>query len=443
MKTPIYDFLQKYADSDIMRLHMPGHKGKAYCDPLATIYPYDITEIKGADSLFEADGIIKESEQNASQLFGTIRTVYSTQGSTLCIQTMLALAAKPKSTVIAPRNAHKAFINTCVLLDLEVSWIYPKQANLEDNMVSYNYTTEDIEQAIIEAENPACVYITSPDYYGRMADIHAISALCKKHHLPLLVDNAHGAHLAFLEESLHPIAQGADMCCDSAHKMLPVLTGGAYLHIGNKKFADKVKDTMAIFASTSPSYLTLCSLDLCNNYLEGEAREHLADAIACLNSIKKRLSNIYTILNSEPLRLTIFSRPNGLSGNELADILRENDIECEYSDEGYVVLLFSPLNSYNEFEEVYRVLSAIKTTRIAFQSKRIELPRPIKRMSIREASLAENEEISVDESMGRICGKTKVTCPPGIAIIASGEKINENCINILKKYSIFRINVVK
>ena len=125
MKTPIYDFLQKYADSDIMRLHMPGHKGKMFCDPLATIYPYDITEIKGADSLFEANGIIKESEENASKLFGTIHTVYSTQGSTLCIQTMLALAAKPKSTVIASRNAHKAFLNTCVLLDLDVSWIYP------------------------------------------------------------------------------------------------------------------------------------------------------------------------------------------------------------------------------------------------------------------------------------------------------------------------------
>ena len=443
MNTPIYDFLQKYADSDIIRLHMPGHKGKIYCDPLSTVYPYDITEIKDADSLFEADGIIKESEENASKLFKTIKTVYSTQGSTLCIQTMLALAAKPKSTVIAPRNAHKAFINTCVLLDLNVSWIYPVQKKSEHNIVSYNYTISDIESSIIAAENPSCVYITSPDYYGRMADVRGIANLCKKYNLPLLVDNAHGAHLAFLEESQHPIALGADMCCDSAHKMLPVLTGGAYLHIENKKFLNNIKDTMALFASTSPSYLTMCSLDLCNNYLEETIRGHLADAISCLNDIKKRLSTVYTIVDSEPLRLTIFARENGLSGNTLADILRSNNIECEYSDEGYVVLLFSPLNSYEEFEEVYRVLFNVKMPRIRLEITEVELPHPKRAMSIREASLSENEEIPVAESLGRICGKTKVTCPPGIAIVASGELIDESCINILKKYSIFKINVVK
>ena len=443
MKTPIYDFLQKYADSNIMRLHMPGHKGKMFCDPLATIYPYDITEIKGADSLFEANGIIKESEENASKLFNTIQTVYSTQGSTLCIQTMLVLAAKPRSTVIAARNAHKAFLNTCVLLDLDVSWIYPKSADCEETIVSYNYTVEDIEKAILAAENPSCVYITSPDYYGRMADISAISVLCRKYNMPLLVDNAHGAHLAFLEESQHPIALGADMCCDSAHKMLPVLTGGAYLHIGNERFSHNIKDTMSLFSSTSPSYLTMCSLDLCNNYLESEVKNHLSDAISCLNSVKERLSEVYNFVDSEPLRMTISTRPNGLTGYELAKILRIHRIECEYADDGYVVLLFSPLNSYEEFEMVYTVLSKIKTSKLKLETKHFELPKPQIVMSIRAASLAENEEIPVDESLGRICGKTKVTCPPGIAIVASGEKIDVNCINILKKYSIFKINVVK
>jgi len=190
MNTPIYDFLQRYADGDTTRLHMPGHKGKIYCDPLAPLYPYDITEIKGADELFSPSGIIKESEENAARLYNTKGTFYSAGGSTLCIQTMLALAAKPKTTVIAPRNVHKAFINACVLLDLDVGWVYPSESNADDTIISYSYSLDNIEKAVIEAENPACIYITSPDYYGRTADIEGISRLAKKYKLPLLVDNA-------------------------------------------------------------------------------------------------------------------------------------------------------------------------------------------------------------------------------------------------------------
>ncbi|MEG0615176.1 MAG: aminotransferase class I/II-fold pyridoxal phosphate-dependent enzyme [Oscillospiraceae bacterium] len=441
MDTPIYDFLRKYAVSDTLRLHMPGHKGRKNGEPLSEIFPYDITEIFGADSLFDAEGIIAESEKNAAKLFNTAKTIYSTGGSTLCIQTMLALAAPEKSTVIAARNAHKAFLNACVLLDLDVSWIFPDSDN-NVTFLSYKFSAKAVEDAILAAKNPSCVYVTSPDYYGGVVDISAISAVCKRHNLPLLVDNAHGAYLAFLPKNQHPIALGADLCCDSAHKTLPVLTGGAYLHINNEKFASNAKTTMGLFGSTSPSYLTLGSLDLCNNFLEN-CSECLAGAVLNISNLKKSLGKFYTICESDSLRITILSIDSGLTGNQLAEILRKNCIECEYSDENCVVLLFSPINTAADCERVLQVLSTVKMPKIAISAQKLALPHPQKAMTIRKAALSENEEIPISQATGRICGKTKILCPPGVPIVASGEIIDEDCIKILKKYSIFTINVVK
>lgn len=377
MNTPIIDFLKKYAEKNTARLHMPGHKGNACGGILDSVLPYDITEIDGADSLFEADGIIRESERNASELFGTAKTLFSAGGSTLGIQTMLALAAKPGETVVAARNAHKAFLGACALLDLNVEWIYPKQ-NGEQNIVSYKYTAEDIECAILKAEKPSCVYITSPDYYGRTADIGEISALCKKRGIPLLVDNAHGAHLAFLEKTIHPIALGADMCCDSAHKMLPALTGASYLHIGNAKYADRTKDVMAMFASTSPSYLIMASLDWCNGYLDSVGKEEIRRTAEKVYELKESLKGVYTIIESEPMRITIFANPCGLTGTGLAEQLRIQGIECEYADYGYIVLLFSPKNTDEDFRRVKEALGRIRMPRILLPTEEISFPAPKK-----------------------------------------------------------------
>lgn len=441
MKTPIYDFLVKYSDKETTRLHMPGGKGKVSINPISICFPFDITEIKGADSLYDADGIILQSETNTAALYGSLKTIFSTGGSTLCIQTMLKIAAPVGSTVVAARNSHKAFVNSCGILDLNVSWILPKDDN--GNYLSYSYTVKEVEDGIKAADNPSCVYITSPDYYGRMAPIKEISNLCKRYNLPLLVDNAHGAHLKFLEKSLHPIDLGADLCCDSAHKMLPVLTGGAYLHINASKYLDIAKDSMGIFGSTSPSYLTLCSLDICNKYLDEGGSGQIKAVAKEISDFKLKFSPPYTFIDSEPLRMTIDAAKSGLNGKDLAENLRENNIECEYADDGYVVLLFSPVNDFDDFERLESALRNVKMPKIRIQLENEKIIFPIKKMSIREAMFAENETISVDDSAGRICGIVKISCPPGVAIVAPGEEINGECINILKRYSNFKINVVK
>ena len=268
MTTPVCDFVRSYAAKNPLRLHMPGHKGVS----LLGFEDMDITEIDGADSLYEAEGIIAESEANASALFGC-DTFYSTEGSSQCIRAMLFLACMSeenaqKPLVLAGRNAHKTFLSAAALLDFDTQWLYGENSS---SYLSCDISAEYLEKAIASAERkPAAVYITSPDYLGNTADIKSLAAVCHSHGVLLLVDNAHGAYLKFLLQSQHPVDLGADMCCDSAHKTLPVLTGGAYLHIAPSvrgKLSPLAKNALAMFGSTSPSYIIMQSLDMANKYI--------------------------------------------------------------------------------------------------------------------------------------------------------------------------------
>ncbi|MCQ2770458.1 MAG: PLP-dependent transferase [Clostridia bacterium] len=252
MTTPIVDFVRKYNDQKSIRMHMPGHKGKS----LLGYEPFDLTEIDGADNLYCPNGIIEESENNASSIFGC-DTYYSTEGSSLCIRSMLYIAMTSRKTstrpvVLAGRNAHKTFISAAALLDFDIEWIYPKD---DDVYYSGKISSQDIDDKLSSMHTkPVAVYITTPDYLGNIVDVKSISIVCKKHGVLLLVDNAHGAYLKFLDKSIHPMDLGANICCDSAHKTMNVITGGAYLHVSADMKISKrtIKEAMGRFESTSP-----------------------------------------------------------------------------------------------------------------------------------------------------------------------------------------------
>ena len=256
------------------------------------IEKYDLTEIDGLDVLYSASGVIEESENNASKLFCTAHTYYSTEGSTLAIKAMLATVLYSRKsdtppTVLAARNVHKAFISAAALLDFEPLWLFGKGNHVCVSQI----TADDVKEALSKMESkPAAVYVTSPDYLGNTLDIEGIAKVCDEYSVPLLVDNAHGAYLAFLDESEHPIAKGAAMCADSAHKTLPVLTGGAYLHISSKysHYTKWARSALSLFASTSPSYLILSSLDMANRYISDGYKERLSAFIKKVDFIKKK-----------------------------------------------------------------------------------------------------------------------------------------------------------
>lgn len=443
MYTPIYDFLKKYVDSHTMRGHMPGHHGKNITDndDLSAMYRLDITEINGADSLFEADGIIQESENNTAKLYGSDACLFSAGGSTACIQAMLGAMKLENRRVIAIRNVHRAFLNACALLDLDVEWIMPDYTS---GILSGVINPDDVEAALAKFPH-SCLYVTSPDYTGRIADIASLAALCHKYDSLLIVDNAHGAHLRFLPRNLHPISLGADMCCDSAHKMLPALTGAAMLHVKDKKYKPILKQTMSIFTSTSPSYLIMMSLDLCNKYINERIRRDIAANLIHIHNFRVNFVERLIFAESEPFHITIKAAESGYNGNELAEMLRRNGAECEYSDRDTVILLMSPANKAEDYKKLTNALENALDSLSKADLKPVYIPPvlPEKAMSIRNAAFSPCEEIPVDKAEGRICAAVKVPCPPAVPIAASGEIIDRNCIKIFKSYSISSVIVVK
>lgn len=421
---------------------MPGHKGKGEIGAEA----FDITEIEGADSLFEADGIIKESEKNATSLFETAETFYSAEGSSLCIRAMLYLAslyAKEKGIsplVFAGRNAHKTFLSSASLLDFEIEWLYSG----DNSYLSCIITPEMLDEKITAAkQKPCAVYITSPDYLGFVSDIKGLSAVCRKHGVLLIVDNAHGAYLKFLNK--HPIDLGADLCCDSAHKTLPVLTGGAYLHIGKNapEFMCKcAKNAMSLFGSTSPSYLILESLDLANLYMSESFKEKLEAFCKRLEEFKKRLSDFgYVFLGNEPLKITVDAKKYGYYGTELAEILRRKNIECEFSDPDFVVFMLTP-EQENELEILEKSLSSIEK-REEISEKPPVITKKERVLSVREAMLSPFEVTAVNEANGRVLASASVGCPPAVPILISGERIDKNAVEAFSYYGIAKCCTVK
>ena len=445
MNTPICDFARRYADSGALRLHMPGHKGAALLGP----EPYDLTEIDGADSLYEASGIIRESEENASSLFGC-STLYSAEGSSLCIRAMLYLTviyARQKGQrplIAAGRNAHKAFVSAAALLDLELSWLYPEE---NASYLICRPDPEKLDAFLARApEKPAAVYITSPDYLGNTADIEGLARVCHRHGVLLLVDNAHGAYLKFLPRSRHPMDLGADLCCDSAHKTLPVLTGGAYLHLASglpELFFRQAKNALCLFGSTSPSYLILQSLDRANRYLAEGYRERLAAFMKETAALKERLScRGYTLVGDEPLKLTLAAKDYGYSGTALAALLRERGIVCEFADPDFLVLMLTPETGSAGLAMLEKALLSLPR-RPALSEKAPGFCRAERVMSIREASLSPSEIVPVSACAGRVLAAANVGCPPAVPIVVCGERIDEAALRCFAYYGIKDCAVVK
>lgn len=443
MGTPICDFILRYNESKTVRMHMPGHKGIPFLGPEAL----DITEIAGADSLYEADGIIVESERRTAAFFGSKMTFYSTEGSSQCIRAMLALLRlysckkRTKGYILAARNVHKTFVTAAGLLDLSIRFLTPT----EDASLLYAPIDLTALEQILRSDPPIALYITSPDYLGNIAPIEALSALCHRYGVLLAVDNAHGAYLRFLSPSRHPLDLGADLCCDSAHKTLPALTGAAYLHLSHRLpdfLLDAAKETMAMFGSTSPSYLILQSLDLLTDLLKADFPEKLSAFLNTADVFKARIAaHGFALMGDEPLKLTVLPKSFGYTGNDLAAHLRENGIECEFSDEDSLVLMLSPYMEASVLEKTADTLSAIP--RLAPIDARPPKPHiPHRTVSIREAMLAPSESLPIEKCLGRTLSSLSVGCPPAVPAVVCGEELDERAVEILTYYGIEKCRVM-
>lgn len=439
LNNPLINALKLYKKKNMSSFHVPGHKNKKLFKNLIDL---DYTELLETDSLFNSSSCILKAEEKTAKLFNAKKTLFSTGGSTNCIQTMLKLIAKSGSKVITSRIIHISAINTMSLLNLIPVFIMPKF----DKKTGFfkQITADEIRKKLENNKDSAAVYLTSPDYFGTIANIAEISKVCRKFNVPLLVDAAHGSHLKFLPNSLYPGDFGADMVALSAHKNLPVLTGGAWLNIHNEKYTKVAKNSMMTFASTSPSYVIMSSMDACTSWLKTNGKAEFKKLLNKVKIIKQKAKQMGMSMpqNSDPVKITLNPAAIGINGNDFANYLRKNKIQPEMSDENLVVLIPSPFNKNKDFFRLRRALDHINYNNIP-KIKQPILPQTYEfAINPNTAMLSRGKVINVKSASSKISAQNVCTCPPGIPIAMAGERLQKDNINALINYGIEYIKVL-
>lgn len=430
MNTPFLDAIAKLSNKNT-RFFVPGHKGHVGAIPfMKGIERLDFTEIEGADDLSNPSGPLAESQQNMTKAYQSGATLYSASGSSSCIQAMITLFVGQNKPVVIARNCHVSAVRAIAFLGAKPTWV------LLENGVP---TADNIQKALFHSKAKA-VYITSPDYYGHMADIPAISAVCKKMGAALLVDNAHGAYLHFLKSSQHPLHLGADCTCDSAHKTLPCLTPAALLHLKNSDLAALARQSLNLYSSTSPSYLVLQSLD----YAAGLLLANSIDFSNCALQVAEIAFDFSYLAEpvEEPLKLCICPPKAGWQTTQMLAKLASAGILPEFSDENYIVLMASPYNQPQDFVLLRSVLTQFpQKKRLLISYKEYTLPKQT--VSIRDALLGEKKLLPIEHTVGRICASLAVPCPPGMPIALPGEVISREIAKQYASGGILQLDVLK
>lgn len=443
MSAPLFDAVTAHAKKQKVSMHMPAHKGNF--PALGGIQDFDITEIPDTGSLFDGEGATALAETRAQELFGSAATFMSAGGCTLCIQAMLRAAAPCGGKVVCGRVVHRSAVNAMSLLGIEPVWILPDESAGE--LFSGRITAESVRRTLENTPEAKAVYITSPDYFGVISDVGAIASIAREFGVPLLVDCAHGAHLKFLEKDISPLSLGASMSAESAHKTLPVLTGGAWLQVGDECFVPEIRRAMALFGSTSPSYPIMISLDLARDWLENNAGEflRLSRRAQKTKELCRSLGLVLPAGECDPTRIAFDVQRFGFNGADVGEFLRERGIEPEYAGLGKIILIPSVMNTEEDFERLDAALVDIFSKAEPCDNPPVGvnafLPRVI--MTPREALLAECEYIDVADALGRIAAEAYCPCPPAIPAAMPGEILGERETEELRRYGIFNIKVVK
>ena len=429
--------LTEYADSSCVRFHMPGHGGVGDNNFLKSIFKYDVTENSGTDNLYspERGGFVENTFKKLKSTYGTAASVVSAHGATAAIQSAVYSCIRLKGKrFFVDRRAHASVLNAMALADCTFDY----------------FSSFDGLEEILTTNN-ASVLLTSPDYYGMMADIKKYAELCKAHDCLLIVDNSHGSHLLWHDKMLHPILQGADFSIDSYHKTLPVLTGGAVLH-SNVCDEKMLLDGIKLFASTSPSYLIAASVDMALDFMNSDGKKMLSELYERISLFTKSTNDLGVIRKEfpiyDPYRITLTSDlENGLAYDmdSFRSFIESKNIFPEFSDGENCVFIPSVFNSEKDFK---RLLDAVREfmafyDRSYSQKKCFQYPACRRCLSASAAIFSNKKTVSVAKSCGMVSGEIKYVYPPGIPIISPGEIINDDIIRILIENNIHEIDVIQ
>lgn len=451
----IYKKLKEYGQSDYYPMHMPGHKRKSIGIDLP--YDIDITEIEGFDNLYDAKGIINEAQKRAAALYNVKKTFFLINGSTGGILSAISACSKTEDTILVARNSHKSAYNAAMICGLNLDYIFPK--TVKSLGISGSVQAEDVNESMENNPNVKTVFITSPTYEGVVSDIEEIAKVVHNNGGILIVDEAHGAHLGFLEAFPESAVHcGADIVIQSAHKTLPALTQSAFLHVCSDRVnVEKLKLYLSAYQSSSPSYILMTGLDACVRFLEKDVNKLFVDYSnnilkirSELRKLKKlKLLDLYIdkeayskeeIFAYDPGKIVILCEKTTYSGVQLSSILREKyHIECEMAGVSHVIAMTSIMDTQEGLNRLADALKEIdKIAEIKNARKEVDslnVDKVISRMSIREAVDAEQEAVKLDESLGRTSGEYIFVYPPGSPLITPGEEIT---IEILRKCRLFK-----
>ena len=451
--------LENYFNENYIPMHMPGHKRNINLLGEKLPYKIDITEIDGFDDLHHATGMIKDIEEKAKRLYGSKRCFLLVNGSTCGILAGIRAMTKYGDKVLVARNSHKSVYNAIEINNLNPIYLLPK---IDKYGIDKNIDINDIKEKLEKNKDIKLVIITSPTYEGVISDIKKIVEISHKYNVPVLVDEAHGAHLKFINKlsENEAINAGADIVIQSLHKTLPALTGTAVLHIqGEYARKENIERELSIFETSSPSYILISSIEECLDIVKNKGEElfkNYEENLKYFYKETKKLKNL-KILGNEILKeeekeyyydfgkIVIITSNCKITGKELSDILRTDyKIELEMSSINYALAMTSICDTKENFERLLQALieideklekEKVKIVKEIEKTRKIEIKLPKKQISILEAINNENIEfLDYNKLEGRISKEYIWVYPPGIPLITPGEEISKEIIDKIKEF---------
>ncbi len=460
IKAPIVEALKTAYENPTYQFHIPGHtKGKAIFKDFRKLIGEKALNIDTTDefdnlgTLHPATGPIKEAQELAAEAFGAKKTFFLLNGSTAGNLALAMALTKKGDKVIVNRNCHRSVLTGMIISGAEPIWICPNR--IEDWSIWGNTDAAQIEELINKNPDVSMVWITNPTYEGVVSDIKAISAVCKKHNIPLIVDEAHGCLWNFnkhLPETA--LKLGADAVVHSLHKTGGSMSQSSMLHISKDSClnVEAVEKALKLLHTTSPSLMLLASLDAARANLQSKNGQILLErAVKNAKYLRTRLDSIQGLhqlkgdFGYKTDVTKVFIRIDGLSGKRLESILEiDFGIEVESASDIGVLILCNIGNKHSDFKYLADCLEKIAATNyqdIYYLEKRKHMPmlEPQIKMSLREAFYAEKETIPKSEAIGRISAEVVAECPPGISILLPGELITEEHLPYLNDYETLEV----
>ena len=447
----LYKKLERYGQSDFYPFHMPGHKRNLASSAGKFPFERDITEISGFDNLHHAEGILKEAQENAAQLYGTRRCFFSVNGSTAALLSAISACVSKGGSILVVRNCHKAVYHALYLRELQPVYIYPH----EDSRLGINggISPSRVERYLEEHPEVEAVLITSPTYDGIVSNVEKIAEIAHRHEVPLIVDEAHGAHFRFSE--YFPVSAadlGADIVIQSFHKTLPSMTQTAVLHVCSDRVdVEKVKQFMAIYQTSSPSYILMASIDACVDKMQKDGQQMFREFTFQLEKARQRLSQCQKIQLVQPgmldstdvfdydrSKLLFSTVGTSMNGHELHARLRDEfHIEMEMEAENYVLGIAAVGDTEEGFERLCSAIEKIDAeteTETDAGQEGTSYAKMKQVLSITQAMDAQQRRFPLEESIGKISGEFAYLYPPGIPILVPGEQISGHLVRNVRRY---------